>query len=1066
MMRRALIGLIGSWLVVGLALGLVYLNRKAAARQVLVGWLDQRGIEAQVEVETLEIDGFVGRVTIGDPNNPDVRIERVEVDYAVGLPWSEPGLGVVPSRIRLLRPVVRATWTEGRLSFGSLDPLIEEFTGRPPQPDSTAPVVIVERGTLRLATEYGPLQVLGDARIEDGKLMRLQARMPAASLRSGEVEARGLGGTIDLTTTGDRVALALDASAERFALADLSGQTARFEGTADLPYPDLEARPDGRRGGDGRAVLDLALTGDRLTLGQVDARGARADLAFDGSTQGWIEAFAIAGQTSATVRAARLSAPGIDTRDASVALPAAALSLNRNGEGLRWRLDGPATLQAVSARAGDLALTTTTARTSRIIAGGRDGAFEAAGPVALTARGLTFGDLSLGGASGSVDLDVVSDGATLVTATGSARATGGAWPLFGPTGPDDVPELAEMKRALGAFFLDAPGLRLTTGSPGTQVVLTRPARLTPRNGGVLTLTPVTRSLYAAEPGQLGGGALTLTATRGQGLPQAAFAIPDWRLTPGGFQARLDGRATLDFGVARGLTVDTSGLLANDTGRLTYTTAACIPFTVDRLDLDGNDAEALSGDICPPSGPLVVVQDGAWRAQGSVRDTAATVPFLFMQVDQAQGSFVATGSSAGLGLDARIASARVRDTAEPTRFNPLTASGTAGLQADRWTAAFDLARNAVPVGQVRIDHDGLAQAGGAVLDFPALTFAEGGLQPADLSPLVEDFLQPPVTGTAAFSGRFDWTADSDVGTSSGLLTIPGLDFDSPAGPVRGLNGTIAFTSLAPLITAPNQTLNVQRLDAFADLTDLDLTFSLDEAAVTVAGGTTAFAGGTISVEPFSVPLDQTQPFSGVIVLDRVQLGEVVAESGFGDKVQMDAVVSGRLPFTSDPATGVRVIGGTIYAVQPGRLSIQRTALTGLDAGGGGEAVPPGTVEDLAYQAMENLAFDTLSADVNSLDQGRIGVLFRIKGRHDPPQRQELRLPLMDFITRRFLEQTLPLPSDTGIDLTLDTTLNLNQLISDILAVNRARAGEAAATDPILPDEAVVPDEPQVLVEPQP
>ena len=101
-----------------------------------------------------------------------------------------------------------------------------------------------------------------------------------------------------------------------------------------------------------------------------------------------------------------------------------------------------------------------------------------------------------------------------------------------------------------------------------------------------------------------------------------------------------------------------------------------------------------------------------------------------------------------------------------------------------------------------------------------------------------------------------------------------------------------------------------------------------------------------------------------------------------------------------------------------------------------------VEDLAYQAMENLSFDQLSADVNSLDGGRIAVLFHIRGRHDPPQRQELRLTLSELISRSFLNRKLPLPSNTQIDLTLDTTLNANQLISDLMAVNRARQGQQA------------------------
>ena len=99
-------------------------------------------------------------------------------------------------------------------------------------------------------------------------------------------------------------------------------------------------------------------------------------------------------------------------------------------------------------------------------------------------------------------------------------------------------------------------------------------------------------------------------------------------------------------------------------------------------------------------------------------------------------------------------------------------------------------------------------------------------------------------------------------------------------------------------------------------------------------------------------------------------------------------------------------------------------------------------------MQNLAFDTLSAEVNSLPEGRIGVLFHIKGRHDPPQHQELRLSLSELISREFLKRPLPLPSDTGIDLTLETTLNLNQLVSDLIAANRARNGVA----PLAPPEA--------------
>ncbi|MDZ4321573.1 MAG: hypothetical protein U1A07_22520, partial [Phenylobacterium sp.] len=80
--RRLGLGLLAVFVVVALLAAALYLNRRAAAREVLVGWLERQGVQADVEVERIELDGFVGRIRIGDPRNPDVTVERVEVDYA------------------------------------------------------------------------------------------------------------------------------------------------------------------------------------------------------------------------------------------------------------------------------------------------------------------------------------------------------------------------------------------------------------------------------------------------------------------------------------------------------------------------------------------------------------------------------------------------------------------------------------------------------------------------------------------------------------------------------------------------------------------------------------------------------------------------------------------------------------------------------------------------------------------------------------------------------------------------------------------------------------------------
>ena len=1035
-------------MVAVLLLAALYLNRRAAAREVLIGWLEERGIQADIEVERIELDGFVGRIRIGDPLNPDVTVERVEVDYTVASPWSKTGLGVTPSRIRLVRPVMRARWTGGQLSLGSLDPLVEAFTGGPPRPDQRGPLVIVEGGRGRLDTDYGPIQVLADARIDDGKLMRLAARAPAASLKRGQIAARGLGARLDLTTTGDRIALKIEVEADSFATAFGRGEAARFRLTGDLPYPDLKARR-----GDGRAVVEARLRGGALGAGETLARNAEITARFDGTTTGWIEAFRLEGATRLILTAAGIEGPELEIGRAEAEANNGRLTVSRD-DALRWSLETPLNLTAASGRAGQTRARGLAIRSSGLSIGGRDTAFEATGPMAADFDQVGFGDLTLKQARSELSLDVVKDEAVRIAAEGWLRSADGAWPLFGPTGPDDVAELAEMKRALGSFALNAPVFRFATGSAGTRLSLVRPATLTPANGGVLTVAEAGEGAYRAEAGRLGGGALTLSATRGRGLPEMTVAVPNWRLTEDGFEALLDGRARLDFDLARGIDARTRGLLAMADGRLTYVTPECVDLTVERLELDENDIHQAAGKLCPETGPLLSSKDGVWRVAGGFEGVSAQAPFLGIRFDQASGRVVVDGTRAGVGLTATVAEAQVVDATTPKRFETLAASGQATLASERWSGGFDLKGTgeaaAATLGRLTLAHDGRTGAGGVHIAAPEVRFVEGGLQPSMLSPMVEAFVQSPATGSIGFDGRFDWTKDAEP-TSSGLLSVPGLDFVSPAGPVKGARGEIQFTSLSPaVITAPNQRLTIDSLDVGADATALDLTFAIDGAGISIAGGSVQAGGGTVSVEPFVVPLDPTQAYSGVVVLDRVQLGDLVADSGFADKVLLDALVSGRLPFIMDPKEGLKITAGTLGAVQPGRLSIQREVLTDVNAGGGGAEVPPNMVEDLAYQAMENLAFDQLSADVNSMDGGRVSVLFHIRGRHEPPQRQELRLTLAELISREFLNRELPLPSGTQIDLTLDTTLNANQLFADIMAVNRARQGrqddEAPTTIP--------------------
>lgn len=1014
----------------------LYLNRRAAARELLVGWLERKGIDADVEVERLEVNGFVGKISIGDPRNPDFKVERVEVDYAVGLPWSKAGLGVTPSRVRLVRPIVRAAWKDGKLSLGSLDPLVEEFTGKPPKPDSRAPLVIVESGQARVDTEYGLVELLADARIDNGKLMRLSGRMPAASLKSGGIEARGLGGVVEATTTGDRLAVQLDLQAEHFAANDqVSGQAAFLHLKGDLPYPDMKTRR-----GDGQVVVTGRLTADAAGGVGMRARTLAADLGFDGQVAGWLNSYTLTGKGQAATTAAAVAGQGLRADALDLRLTGVDLSVSGgvDAERKQWRLMTPARLSVGSARAGETRVEGLNLTSAGLRAGGRGDALEVQGPMALQARSLRASDFNLRSASGALDMDLVRDAVTRIDVQGALKADHAAVTSLGKPMANDLPEMAALKRALGDFAVSAPRIRLSSDNAGLELTLPQPITARPANGGELRAEAHHKPLFASGEGASGGGALSLTSTRGGGLPDARFEGIEWRLTRGGFAARLKGRAGLDFGPARDIAFSTQGELASSNGRLTYTADDCIPLMIGKLDLGENSVEAISGRVCPGDEPLITAQGGAWRARGRLADVQATAPFLEMRFSEAQGSLTVDGAGKGLSMRSVVASAQASDIADAARFHPVQAKGEAQLADEVWTAGFNLSRLGHDVGRIDLRHDGRLQAGGAAISAPDLIFTEHGLQPDDLSPLVADYVKSPVEGSAGFEGRFDWTAEG--ATSSGVLTVPDLDFTSPAGKVQGLKGRVEFTSLTPLITAPDQKLTADRVQAVTPLTDLQLSFGLDEKVLTIGGGQIQAAGGRISVEPLSLPLTPGEGWGGVIGVEGVQLNELLKSANLQDKAELDAVVSGRLPFTYDPKAGWRIVGGVLNGVRPGRLSIQPEVFDDLGAGGANSAdLPPNTMQDLAYQAMQDLAISDLTAEVNSLDEGRLGVRFRINGRHDPPQREQLRLTFMELIRRDFMNKKLNLPSDTPIDLTLDTTWNANQIVSDLLEY--ARRGEA-------------------------
>jgi hypothetical protein len=235
-----------------------------------------------------------------------------------------------------------------------------------------------------------------------------------------------------------------------------------------------------------------------------------------------------------------------------------------------------------------------------------------------------------------------------------------------------------------------------------------------------------------------------------------------------------------------------------------------------------------------------------------------------------------------------------------------------------------------------------------------------------------------------------------------------------------------------------------VDVLVPLEQVVATFTYAPGAIRIESASAIVAQGRATLDPMTYNLPPGATSQGTIRLQNIALAQLLDVAGLTDRIMADARINGVVPFTLGP-DGMRVSNGRIAAVAPGRISIKREALTSAVSTGDAQA-PPSAVQDFAYQALENLAFDRLEGTVNSQPMGRLGVQLHIVGTNDPELADEPRVGVLDLLRGRAFDQPLPLPKGTPIDLTLDTSINLDELLESYLN-RRGSAGAAAMRSPV-------------------
>jgi hypothetical protein len=1019
---------------------ILYGARTYIAQSMAGEWLRQHGVASDMRVRDVSFTGLRAEVQLGRPDAPDLVVDELDVRYVIKGPWAGTWFGLEPRSVRLIRPRMTLRWDGQGLSYGSLTTLIDDFLKRPPNKVPLSSVTI-EQGLVRLSTPYGPVVARGDATILRGVLVRFVGQVDPMRLAGHEVALVSAGGPLRVVHTGAALTVeaTLTVESARFAGATVSRGQVTLTGSA--PYPDPKARAVS-------GPVNLTLHGRAAVLSGDGGRSQQADLnlTFVGSGRQAERVFNAKGSLRGLASLASAARSGAHAADAAITLDLPKVSVAVDPGGYDVAGSGSANLSAASVETGTSAVVGAAAQlaVAGLTLSNRSGkkAWKAqlsgkARAARLAGNGFVFtsAQSDFSGFIGSTGTSLAGSLAAMGALDAASARTLTA-PLAG------APAYANAaRRALSRFHLGVPSVRLTLGD-AAQLALGAPARLDAANGALLVISPRRGYPLLVLAGAAGHGALDLEVAGG-GLPSLNAQIPAWTRRGAQMEARLNAEGVLDVGPAKKLRLQVTGLARHSGNAFSYSLDACAPLTIHEIAVGQNRISMFTANLCPAQVPLITADGGGWRAAGRYTDASALVAPADIGVAAAAGRFDLTGGAEGVRSGAvDLLDAKVADNAALPRFLAQRARGRLDAAGQVWRGRFVVA---TPGGHdlalVTLEHSVATGAGHVDVDAHALMFTKQGLQPASLSPLAG--FAREAEGPVDFRGRFDWTASAT--TSSGVVTTTGLTLKSPLGVVQTVRSKITLTSLAPLLTAPGQSLTIERVDAVTPLDSVATTFEVVASAVKLSAASAKVAKGQVRLEPMDVPFGRHATLRGALVLDHVDLGELIAASSLADSVKVDAVVDGRLPFEVGP-NGFHFLEGRISAVKPGRISIARAAITGVQTASGAPAglgQPSNAVQDFAYQALENLAFEQMDAAVQSRPNGRLGVVFHIRGRHDPPKRQKADLKLTDLLNGSAFKHPIPLPSDVPIDLNLDTSLNFDELLAAFRDIWKRDGGDRSA-----------------------
>jgi translocation and assembly module TamB len=398
-----------------------------------------------------------------------------------------------------------------------------------------------------------------------------------------------------------------------------------------------------------------------------------------------------------------------------------------------------------------------------------------------------------------------------------------------------------------------------------------------------------------------------------------------------------------------------------------------PFGLDAALLRIRGSQFESADVRTSMGrsesPVLI---NAARLQGSFAGGA--IAGTFAGGDAIIGTVPLTLSEAGgdwrvrdgdLTIDGGLT---LSSRSDPPSFYPLRSDNVHFTLADsmiRTTGTLNHPASGTRITDVTIAHNLTTGTGNAVLDVPGITFGPG-LQPEELTRMTEGVIAL-VSGGLSGQGRIGWTGEGNV-TSTGEFTVRDMDLAAAFGPVTGMNGTIVFTDLLGMQTAPGQVVTVESVNPGILVENGVIRYQLlPDNLVKIERGEWPFMGGRLILRETILNFGRPSPKRLTFEVVGLDAKTFVDSMGFKE-LSATGTFDGVLPMIFDDEGG-RIVGGRLDS-RPGGGTLAYNGVV--------NRANLGMIGSFAFDALRDLKFRSMIIRLDGYLDGEFATRMAIEG----------------------------------------------------------------------------------------